>query len=104
MLLDLVHRNCCWGYAFVSAKGRISEADKNHILIEAIEMLYNEVSRRKIATERYEGVIYSAKRYEVLGGLAGHRFDARIDGPKGRVELSFLISDQTGLEQGVSKN
>ena len=86
-----------WGITFLVADSRLGEVEKDYLLIKATTMYLRDEKNRAILTDTIDGKLSTQGNYWSLGSFAGQRFDAQLDTEQGRVNVRFLVSEQTGM-------
>ena len=92
------------GWCFLTCSVPIGIDDKEWIACQAVDMYRKGESRRRVVGESYEGIIRTEGKYQTLDALTGQRFDVDIETIRGRGKMAFLISEQTKLPGGYSRN
>ena len=87
-----------WGWVYLVSDTRLSEEERKSLMIEAIRMYQTGKERKKVRGERYEGVISTSGRHELIGTFDGQHFDAELDTDHGKSKLSFLVAEKIRAE------
>ncbi len=101
------HKGIRWGYVFLRAPNFLSGEDREKLMTAAIEMYLAGEDERDVESVGFEGRLYTERRFEMLGGFGGQRFDVDLETAHGRDTGTFLVSEQTrglGGGQGFSRN
>jgi len=95
-----------WVYAFLQGDSRLSAEDRFGLLTRASVMYFRNETELKVETDTFSGVISTKGDYGLIGSFGGQRFDAELETNDGKVNLKFLISEQTGAGsfQGASRD
>jgi hypothetical protein len=100
VLIMMEHQGIRWGYVFLRAPNFLNNEDRNQLMAAAVEMYLAGETERDVASEEYEGRLYTQQRFEMLGEFGGQRFDVDLETPFGRDTATFLVNEQTGGYQG----
>ncbi len=92
----LEHKGMRWGYVFLRSANYLSPDQSHDLMIQAVEMYLGDESEREVKNSEFEGRLSTERRYEVMGGLGGQRFDAVLETAYGNDEATFLVNEQTG--------
>ncbi|MFQ6029521.1 MAG: hypothetical protein ACE5Q6_18750 [Dehalococcoidia bacterium] len=65
------------------------------LMTQAVEMYLHDEEERNVSGSSYEGRLRTERKYELLGGFGGQRFDMDLDTAYGRDSASFLVNEQT---------
>lgn len=94
--MDLAQFNLRWGYTFLLSTPKLSAEEKFDLIRQATEMYLAGEEKRTVKTDEYDGVLYTERRFEVMGNFSGVRFDAELQTNDDKLKLRFLVSEQTG--------
>ena len=64
-------------------------------MTQAVEMYLHDEDERNVSGSGYDGKLRTERKYELLGGFGGQRFDLDVDTAYGRDNASFLVNEQT---------
>ena len=92
----LEHMGIRWGYVFLRSANYLNPEQFHDLMVQAVEMYLDGEDEREIKHSEYEGRLSTERRYEIMGGLGGQRFDAVLETAYGKDEATFLINEQTG--------
>jgi hypothetical protein len=84
-----------WGYTFLLTDSGLSEKERMGLVMQATEMYLSGERERRLKEENFEGVLYTERKFDVLGSFAGQRFEADLDSNYGNTHLRFLVNEQT---------
>jgi len=80
-----------WGYVYAKTDSRLSEEDRNSLVMTAIDMLYEEQDKKDVLSDSYEGRIQDTGKSYNLGAFFGKLFEVNIEFDFGKTRLSFLV-------------
>jgi predicted GTPase len=101
----LEHMGVRWGYVFLRSANHIGPEEFHDLMEQAVEMYLAGEDERRVKHSDYEGRLFTERRYEVIGGLGGQRFDAELETAYGHDSASFLVNEQTGgMGSAISRN
>lgn len=101
----LEHKGIRWGYVFLRSANYLGPEQSHDLMIQAVEMYLGDETEREVKHSEFEGRLSTERRYEVMGGLGGQRFDAVLETAYGKDEATFLVSEQTGgAGSAISRN
>ena len=101
----LEHKGIRWGYVFLKSANHLQHDHFEDLMVQAVEMYLAGEDTREVNHSEFQGRLFTERRYEVIGGLGGQRFDAELETAYGKDAASFLVNEQTGaLASGLSKN
>jgi hypothetical protein len=92
----LEHMGIRWGYVFLRSANHLGPEQFHELMVQAVEMYLAGEDEREIKHSDFEGRLSTERRYEIMGGLGGQRFDAVLETAFGKDEATFLVSEQTG--------
>lgn len=101
----LEHMGIRWGFVFLRSATHLEPEQSRDLMQQAVEMFLAGEDERRVKDPEFEGRLYTERRYEVIGGLGGQRFDADLETVYGKDSASFLINEQTGgVGAPISRN
>lgn len=88
-----------WGIVYLNTDTRLTDDERDDIVIEAIKMYYGKHHRRKLKGERYEGLMWSDGDEKMLNVFSGRPYKAEveIEGHRHKAKLEFLVTKYTGI-------
>ncbi len=93
-----------WGYAFLIANSRLYEKERQSVLRSAVDMFRENTLERKVRGQTFEGIISSKGEYKLLGSFGGQEFNAHLETDRGKIYISFLISEKLAEYMAVNEN
>lgn len=96
MLEHLEHMGVRWGYVFLRSANFLRPEQFRELMAEAVEMYLAGETEREVEHSEFKGRLFTERRYELMGGLGGQRFDAELDTSYGEDHATFLVNEQTG--------
>ena len=96
MLEHLEHMGIRWGYVFLRSANYLRPEQLHEVMAQAVEMYLAGESERQVEDTEYRGRLFTERRYELMGGLGGQRFDAELETSYGKDQATFLVNEQTG--------
>ena len=88
-----------WGITFLVADSRLGNLEKDYLLVKATTMYLRNENDKEVKTDSIEGKLFTKGDYCSLGSFDGQRFDAELETEHGRVNVRFLVSEQTGMHK-----
>ena len=89
-------RDRVWGITFLETSTMIPRKDVSKLLAIATGMFYDKREELVVTSDNFVGKLYNTGKYCTLGRYGGIRFRAELQTPKGKENLSFLVSEQGG--------
>lgn len=94
-----------WGITFLVGSSLLHDEEREHLMRDASEMYLYKEKKRNVENDSFEGRLLTEGKYRVIGFFSGQEYNAVLDlDERGRVKVSFLVSEQTGREKGVCYN
>ena len=94
-MFGLTYEGVRWGFAFIKTDGRLTLDQKDYLVEEAVSMYLEDVERKIIINDDFEGIIYTEGKKVNLGSIVGQMFDAKIDANDGKAHISFVINEMS---------
>src|SRR3989338_10170821 len=92
-----------WGIAFLTADSRLTEEQRIYLVNKAVSMYFQDEETSDVHINLkdrddlcLEGRIITRGETGVIESFVGIIYTAEVDIAKGRVKVSFLLSEQTG--------
>ena len=104
-MFDINYQGMRWGYVFMKTDSRLSQDEREELLLTAVKMELTEKKRITFSGDRYEGTMRSTGKIGILGAFTGSEYIADLDVEKeGRMNLKFLVDERTSRMAQIEVN